>query len=187
MVQFNGFISLTRAKDLRVMPFFSRVVFCCYFFLLLYYFVRIFLHMELNRELSANFIQKLIEISALLFFGEVREIFWFLCVQMQNTLHYYIYIYILRSGDRSIEKKERQGVLDALHTVSVFICIYFLLLCSMLCAVLCCPVWLLSFVLLYEIDRGTWKHFRYIVKLTCTCCEPYDMIENKLLESKSST
>ena len=29
--------------------------------------------------------------------------------------------------------------------------------------------------------RKTWKHFRYIVKLTCTCCEPYDMIENKLL------
>lgn len=54
----------------------------------------------------------------------------------------------------------------------------------MLC---CCSVCLLSVLLVREIDRRTWKHFRYIVKLTCTCCEPYDMIENKLLESKSST
>lgn len=100
MVQFNRFISLTRARDLRVMPFFSRVVAVHFFslFLLPYYFVRIFLHMELNRELSANFIQKLIEIS----------VFCFYCFGRDSVLFriHYITLHILKSGERSI-KKER--------------------------------------------------------------------------------
>lgn len=37
------------------------------------------------------------------------------------------------------------------------------------------------FFILPLLDIETQKQLRYIVKLTCTCCEPYDMIENKLL------
>lgn len=57
-----------------------------------------------------------------------------------------------------------------------------------MCCVLLFRLPVIYFSCVYtEIHRKTWKHFRYIVKLTCTRCEPYDMIENKLLESKSST
>lgn len=136
--------------------------------------MRIFLHMELNRELSANFIQKLIEISAFGFYCFGRDsIFFVVVVKIQNTLHY---IYWNRGSDRLTKKEQPHCKCMRLHLFS------FVVLCSAVVPFACYLCCLCS-----KIDRRTWKHFRYIVKLTCTCCEPYDMIENKLLESKSST